>query len=131
MRRSQVRVLQAAPFSVPSKKWTFFLTSNSTTTTAVVSVSCVLPKHASAFDLPVRWRAAPDGRSASFVDLDPSENKLSLLVHDLAEAFDKQIALGIVKFDGADVVALFRRDGALRKPGVIARRAHDHDMSVS
>lgn len=47
----------------------------------------VLPKHASALDLPFRWRAAPDGRSVPFVDLDPSEGSLGLLVDDLAEAF--------------------------------------------
>lgn len=47
----------------------------------------VLPKHASALDLPFRWRAAPDGRSMPFVDLDPSEGTLGLLVDDLAEAF--------------------------------------------
>lgn len=46
-----------------------------------------LPKHASALDLPLRWRAAPDGRSVPFVDLDPSEGTLGLLVDDLAEAF--------------------------------------------
>lgn len=47
----------------------------------------VLPKHASALDLSFRWRAAPDGRSVPFVDLDPSEGTLGLLVDDLAEAF--------------------------------------------
>jgi hypothetical protein len=47
----------------------------------------VLPKHASALDLPFRWRAAPDGRSVPFVDLDLSEGTLGLLVDDLAEAF--------------------------------------------
>lgn len=47
----------------------------------------VLPKHASALDLPFRWRAAPDGRSVPFVDLDPSEGTLGLLVDDLAETF--------------------------------------------
>ena len=47
----------------------------------------VLPKHASALDLPFRWRAAPDGRSVPFVDLEPSEGTLGLLVDDLAEAF--------------------------------------------
>ena len=45
----------------------------------------VLPKHASALDLPFRWRAAPDGRSVPFVDLDPSEGTLGLLVDDLTE----------------------------------------------
>ena len=47
----------------------------------------LLPKHAGALDLPFRWRAAPDGRSVPFVDLDPSEGTLGLLVDDLAEAF--------------------------------------------
>ena len=47
----------------------------------------VLPKHASALELPFRWRAAPDGRSVPFVDLDPSEGTLGLLVDELAEAF--------------------------------------------
>ena len=47
----------------------------------------VLPKHASALDLPFRWRAAPDGRSVPFVDIDPSEGTLGLLVDDLAETF--------------------------------------------
>ena len=53
----------------------------------------VLPKHASALDLPFRWRAAQSlsekdsGRSVPFVDLDPSEGTLGLLVDDLAEAF--------------------------------------------
>ena len=47
----------------------------------------VLPKYASALDLPFRWRAAPDGRSVPFVDLDPSEGTLGLLVDELAEAF--------------------------------------------
>lgn len=52
-----------------------------------------LPKHASALDLPLRWRAAQSfsgkdsGRSVPFVDLDPSEGTLGLLVDDLAEAF--------------------------------------------
>jgi hypothetical protein len=47
----------------------------------------VLPKHASALNLPFRWRGAPDGRPVPFVDLDPSEGTLGLLVDDLAEAF--------------------------------------------
>ena len=53
----------------------------------------VLPKHASALDLPFRWRAAQSlsgkdsGRSVPFVDLDPSEGTLGLLVDDLAEGF--------------------------------------------
>ena len=53
----------------------------------------VLPKHASATDLLFRWRAAQglsgkdSGRSVPFVDLDPSEGTLGLLVDDLAEAF--------------------------------------------
>lgn len=53
----------------------------------------VLPKHASALDLPFRWRAAQSllkndlGRSVPFVDLDPSEGTLGLLVDELAETF--------------------------------------------
>ena len=47
----------------------------------------VLPKHASTFELPFRWRGAPDGRSVPFVDLDPSDGKPGQLVDDLAEAF--------------------------------------------
>jgi len=47
----------------------------------------VLPRYASALELPFRWRAAPDGRPLPFVDLDPSEDLLGLLVADLAEVF--------------------------------------------
>ncbi len=50
-------------------------------------LSRVLPRHASALDLPFRWRGAPDGRPTPFVDLDPSEGKLGLLVDGLAEVF--------------------------------------------
>lgn len=56
-----------------------------------------LPKHASALDLPFRWRAAPDGRSVPFVDLDPSEGTLGLLVDDLAEAFGVTAAFMAVR----------------------------------
>lgn len=34
---------------------------------------------------------------------------------------DKRMASGIVAIDGADVVALFRRDGASRKPALVRR----------
>ena len=37
--------------------------------------------------MPFRRRAAPDGRSVPFVDLDPSEGTLGLLVDDLAAPF--------------------------------------------
>ncbi len=57
----------------------------------------VLPKHASALDLPFRWRAAPDGRSVPFVDLDPSEGTLGLLVDELAEAFGVTAAVMSVR----------------------------------
>ncbi len=57
----------------------------------------LLPKHASALDLPFRWRAAPDGRSVPFVDLDPSEGTLGLLVDDLAEAFSVTAAFMSVR----------------------------------
>ncbi len=52
-----------------------------------IQLARVLPKRASALDLPFRWCAAPDGRSAPFVDPDPSEGTLGLLVDNLAEAF--------------------------------------------
>lgn len=35
------------------------------------------------------------------------------------ETADKQVASGIVEIDGADVVALFRRDGGSRKPALV------------
>ena len=57
----------------------------------------VLPKYASALDLPFRWRAAPDGRPVPFVDLDPSEGTLGLLVDDLAEAFSVTAAFMSVR----------------------------------
>jgi hypothetical protein len=63
----------------------------------------VLPKHASALDLPFRWRAATSlsgkelGRSVPFVDLDPSEGTLGLLVDDLAEAFSVTAAFMSVR----------------------------------
>jgi len=47
----------------------------------------VLPKHASAVSLPFRWRSAADGRPVPFIDVDPSEGTLGLLVDDLAETF--------------------------------------------
>ncbi len=37
------------------------------------------------------------------------------------DTIDKQIASGIVEIDGADVVALFRRDGGSRKPVLVRR----------
>jgi hypothetical protein len=51
----------------------------------------VLPRYASALELPFRWRAAQtlpinkSGRPLPFVDLDPSEDLLGLLVDDLTE----------------------------------------------
>ena len=47
----------------------------------------VLPKHASTHELPIRWRGGPDGCAVPFVDLDPTESTLGLLVDDLAESF--------------------------------------------
>ena len=57
----------------------------------------VLPKYASALELPFRRRGAPDGRSIPFVDLDPSEGALGLLVDDLAEAFGVTAAFMAVR----------------------------------
>lgn len=73
----------------------------------------VLPKHASALDLPFRWRAAPDGRSVPFVDLDPSEGSLGLLVDELAEAFGVTAAFMSVR---------------LAKGGLIGRRFETGSM---
>lgn len=67
----------------------------------------VLPKHAGALGLPFRWRDAPDGRSLPFVDLDPSEGMLGLLLDDLAEAFGVTAAFMAVR---------------LHKDGFIGRR---------
>jgi hypothetical protein len=47
----------------------------------------VLPRHAGALELPVRWREGENGQSVPFVDLDSSEGKLGPLVDDLAEVF--------------------------------------------
>lgn len=47
----------------------------------------VLPKHAGALDLPLRWRSAADGRPVPYLDLDPSEGKLGLLADELAQTF--------------------------------------------
>lgn len=47
----------------------------------------VLPKHASALGLPFRWRSAANGRPIPFVDVEPSEGVLGLLVDDLAQTF--------------------------------------------
>jgi beta-galactosidase GanA len=37
------------------------------------------------------------------------------------ETSDKQVTSGIVEIYGSDVVALFRRDGASRKPALVRR----------
>lgn len=47
----------------------------------------VLPKHAGALGLPFRWCSSTSGRPVPFVDLDPSEGMLGLLVDDLAQTF--------------------------------------------
>ncbi len=47
----------------------------------------VLPKHASALELPCRCRGARDCRLIPLVDLDSSEGALDLLANDLVEAF--------------------------------------------
>ena len=50
-------------------------------------IARIIPKHASALGLPLRWRAAAGGPSIPFVDLDPSVGALGLLVDSLAESF--------------------------------------------
>lgn len=50
-------------------------------------IARIIPKHASALGLPLRWRASAGGPSIPFLDLDPSEGTLGLLVDSLAESF--------------------------------------------
>ena len=56
------------------------------------SETCQRPRSA----IPLAW-ATPDGRSIPFVDLDPSEGTLGLLVDDLAEAFGVTAAFMAVR----------------------------------
>lgn len=74
----------------------------------------VLPKYAGALNLPFRWRGVTDGRSVPFVDLDPSEGTLGLLVDDLAEAFGVTSAFMAVR---------------LHKGGFIGRRFENKETT--
>lgn len=68
-------------------------------------------------DTAIRWQVAPLDIAAWAID---GEIALSAVL-PAVETADKQIASGIVEIDGADVVALFRRDGSPRKSTVIRR----------
>jgi hypothetical protein len=68
-------------------------------------------------DTAIRWQIPALDIAGWAID---GEIALSALLPTV-ETADKQIASGIVEIDGADVVALFRRDGASRKPALVRR----------
>lgn len=68
-------------------------------------------------DTAIRWQVAPLDIAGWAID---GEIALSAVLPTVDTA-DKQIASGIVEIDGADVVALFRRDGGSRKPALVRR----------
>lgn len=63
-------------------------------------------------DTAIRWQVPAFDIAGCAID---GEIALSAVL-PAVETADKQIASGIVEIDGAGVVALFRRDGASRKP---------------
>lgn len=68
-------------------------------------------------DTAIRWQVTPLDIAGWAID-----GQISLsAVMPTVETADKQVASGIVEIDGADVVALFRRDGASRKPALVRR----------
>ena len=68
-------------------------------------------------DTAIRWQVPALDIAGWAID---GEIALSTVLPTV-ETADKQIASGIVEIDGADVVALFRRDGASRKPALVRR----------
>lgn len=68
-------------------------------------------------DTAIRWQVPALDIAGWAID---GEIALSALLPTF-ETADKQIASGIVEVDGADVVALFRRDGTSRKPALVRR----------
>ena len=68
-------------------------------------------------DTAIRWQVPALDIAGWAID---GEIALSAVLPTV-ETTDKQIASGIVEIDGADVVALFRRDGASRKPALVRR----------
>ena len=68
-------------------------------------------------DTAIRWQVPVLDIAGCAID---GEIALSAVLPAVDTA-DKQIASGIVEIDGADVVALFRREGASRKPAPVRR----------
>jgi hypothetical protein len=68
-------------------------------------------------DTAIRWQVTSLDIAGWAID---GEISLSAVLPAVDTA-DKQVASGIVEIDGADVVALFRRDGASRKPALVRR----------
>jgi hypothetical protein len=68
-------------------------------------------------DTAIRWQVAPLDIAAWAID---GEIALSAVLPTV-ETADKHIASGIVEIDGADVVALFRRESTQRKPALVRR----------
>ena len=57
----------------------------------------LLPRHASALGLQLHWRALANNRPLPFIDLDPSDGQLGLLVDSLAETFGVTAAFMAVR----------------------------------
>lgn len=70
-----------------------------------------------ATDTAIRWQVPALDIAGWAID---GEIALSALLPTV-ETADKQVASGIVEIDGANVVALFRREGASRKPALVRR----------
>lgn len=68
-------------------------------------------------DTAIRWQVPALDIAGWAID---GEIALSAVLPTV-ETADKRIASGIVEIDGADVVALFRRDGSSRKPALVRR----------
>jgi hypothetical protein len=68
-------------------------------------------------DTAIRWQVPALNIAGWAID---GEIALSAVLPTV-ETVNKQIASGIVEIDGADMVALFRRDGASRKPALVRR----------
>ena len=68
-------------------------------------------------DTAIRWQVTSLDIAGWAID---GEISLSAVLPAVDTA-DKQVTSGIVEIDGADVVALFRRDGVSRKPALLRR----------
>src|SRR5581483_7657417 len=68
-------------------------------------------------DIAIRWQVTSLDIAGWAID---GEISLSAVLPTI-DTTDKQVASGIVEIDGADVVALFRREGGSRKPALVRR----------